>query len=298
MGVRSWIGMLALVVCGVAQASCPPAGETPASLLAMKAAQWRVSAQDDEAARQSLALRLLDCLADPDPVLRDDLAFEALSAWMRGKQLTQPTLQDLRVRLLAMLAGPPDTVGFRQPFAALTLAEVARVDRLASFLSVEERGELVARAAAYLAGGRDYRGFDAREGWRHGVAHGADLMLQLSLNPLLQRAQAEVMLAAIASQVLPAGGHFYLYGEPTRLMAPVFYLARRGWLQADDWQAWFDGLTARAAHAGPPTHASLAARHNLGAFLAALYASVQEATDEGRKTVLLPGLRKAMKAMD
>ena len=29
---------------------------------------------------------------------------------------------------------------------------------------------------------RDYRGFDAKQGWRHGVAHGADLLLQLSRN--------------------------------------------------------------------------------------------------------------------
>lgn len=51
---------------------------------------------------------------------------------------------------------------------------------------------------------RDLRGFDAVQGWRHGVAHGADLLLQLALNPALRRVQAEALLAAIASQVLPA----------------------------------------------------------------------------------------------
>jgi hypothetical protein len=40
-------------------------------------------------ARATLALGLLDCLKDPDPVLRDQVAFEAWSAWLRGKKLDE-----------------------------------------------------------------------------------------------------------------------------------------------------------------------------------------------------------------
>jgi len=39
------------------------------------------------------------------------------------------TLGDLRNRLMPMLANP-DAQGFRAPFAALVMAEVARTDRL------------------------------------------------------------------------------------------------------------------------------------------------------------------------
>ena len=56
----------------MAQAACPPAGHSRASLDALKAARWRV---DDAAVRQPLALGLADCLADPDPALRDGVAF-------------------------------------------------------------------------------------------------------------------------------------------------------------------------------------------------------------------------------
>lgn len=283
---------------GAAQAACPPAGQTRDSLRALKAAQWRLPSDGAEATRDALALGLVDCLADPDPQLRDGLAFEALSAWMRGKQLAPPTLQAIRTRLLAMLAAPADAAGFGPPFAALALAEVARVDRLQPFLSETERAELVDQGTRYLAAVRDYRGFDARDGWRHGVAHGADLMLQLSLNPQLQRAQGDAMLAAIATQVLPAGEHAYRYGEPERLMAPPFYLARRDWWTAAEWEAWFDALAARRQKGPPFTQTTLAQRHNLGAFLQAFYVAVQESPDAEQKARLLPGLRKAMKTLD
>jgi Protein of unknown function (DUF2785) len=289
--------VLALLIGSGAQAACPPAGQTRESLQALKAAQWRLAGEGAEAAREALSLGLLDCLADPDPLLRDAIAFEALSAWMRARQLSVATLQEIRARLMAVLAEPPDAAGFRQPFAALALAEVARVDRLQPFLAADERAALVERGTRYLAGVRDYRGHDARDGWRHGVAHAADLMLQLSLNPQLQRAQAEAMLEAIAAQAMPAGEHFYRYGEPDRLMTPVFYLGRRGWWQAEDWQAWFDALIARRTPGGATTEAGLAQRHNLGAFLAALYVAVQEQADDAMKQRLLPGLRKALKAL-
>lgn len=287
----------ALGAAGVAQAACPPAGETRASLLALKAGQWQATPALPAAAHQTLALALVDCLADPDPVLRDEIAFDALQTWMRGGLLTPATLHTLRSGLLATLAAPADAAGFRQPFAALVLAEVARVDRLQPFLTADERNTLVTQAARYLAGVRDLRGFDATEGWRHGVAHGADLLLQLALNPALQRTQADTLLDAIAAQVLPEAAQPWHHGEPGRLAAPVFFLARRDLLTPDDWQRWFDALAARVPRGAPTTPALLAQRHNLGAFLSGLYVGVQESPDAGVKTRLLPALRRALRAL-
>ena len=142
-----------------------------------------------------------------------------------------------------------------------------------------ERAALVAQAARYLAGVRDYRGFDARDGSRHGVAHGADLALQLSLNPALDQPMGEALLSANASQVLPSGEHAWRFGEAERLMAPVFHLGRRTWWTPVEWQTWFDGLLARRAPLAVPTPLGLAQRHNLVAFLSALYVTLLESTD-------------------
>ncbi len=293
---RSAIG--ALLLCGAlsAGAACPPAGLDKPALEALKKAQWSVV---DDARRQGLALELLDCLASPDPELRDGLAFEALSRWMRSKQIANATLQAMRAALVAQLrAGGADAAGFRQPFAALTLAEVARVDRLQPFLAPAERAGLVEAAAGYLAAVRDYRGFDARNGWRHGVAHGADLLLQLSLNPALDTAQLMAILAAVAAQALPPGEHFYVYGEGDRLMTPVFYTGRRNAFSTEEWSAWFAALAAARPKAEPPTQAALAARHNLSQFLLPLYASLKESGTPEMQARMLPGVTAALKTLD
>ena len=287
--------MLCLVVCGAAGASCPPGTTTKLALQILKQVEWKV---DDDNARQALALALLDCLASPDPELRDGVAFDAIAHWARAKALTPATLQSIRTTLLPRLLPDADGNGLVQPFAALTLAEVARADRVQPFLSDAERAELVRAATTYLTTLADYRGFDASEGWRHGVAHGADLLLQLSLNLALERAQLDAILAAVASQVMPANGHFYIYGEGERLMAPVFYIGRRGALSTPEWSEWFTRLSARRSNAARATQASLAASHDLAVFLLPLYASLRESGTPEMQAQMLPGVTAAVRSLD
>lgn len=275
---------------GLAYGACPPRAE----LDALKAAKWEVAA---DPARQVLAAAMLDCLANPDPVVRDQLGFEALQVWMRTKKIDVPTLHAMRSTLLTRLK-TADATGFAQPFSALALAEVVRADRVQPFLTAAQRGEIVDAASAYLSGVRDYRGFDQKEGWRHGVAHGADLMLQLALNPAIGAAEQRIMIGAISAQLTQASGsgHFFHYGEGERLMAPVFFLARRAMLDAAEWDSWF---AVAAAPPGPPvTQASLAHRHNLKGFLLPLYVSLAESKDAAQRERLLPIVTKALRQLD
>lgn len=285
-------GLLLLATAGAGFAACPPAGETRASLQLLKATAWKEPADDTK--RQALAVALLDCLAEPDPWLRDDVGFDAQVHWMRGGRLDDTTLAAIRQRLLAMLAAPPDAAGFAQPFAALVLAEVARVDRLRGNLSDEERAALVAQGTRWLAAWRDVRAFDEKEGWRHGTAHGADLMLQLALNRRLTRPQADLLLAAVAAQALPAGDNAWRHGEPDRLAAPVFYLAQGPLLDAAEWERWLLALAMKRQRT-PFNAVTLAQKHNLSAFLNSLYVATQETGSAETKARLLPGLRKALR---
>jgi hypothetical protein len=203
--------------------TCPPAGMSRDQLLELKTHEFAVA---DDARRQKLALDLVDCLGSTDQELRDGITYSAMSTWMRGKQLTPATVGKIMERLLAQLAPEqPDPAGVRRPFAALTLAEVVRVDRIDRFMTDSQLQHLIDVTTRYLQSIRDYRGFDEREGWRHGVAHTSDVMLQLAVNPRTSKVQLDQMLAAIATQVAPAGEHSYIYGEGDRLAQAVFYIA-------------------------------------------------------------------------
>ncbi len=278
-------------------ADCPPTGYDRASLEALKSAKFEMA----DVARQQLAIALLPCLGSADPVLRDGLAFEAYSTWMRADLLYQPTRLELLNQLRPMLMPEPrDPGGFRQPFAALVLSEVARTDRLASWMTAEQRAGLVDAAASYLASVRDYRGYDEREGWRHGVAHSADLVTQLVLNPAVDRAAIDRLLAAVAAQVAPPGEHAYVDGESERLARPVLFAAKRGLHTADDWRMWLVAVSSPAPlpdwGAAFQSRAGLAKRHNLQAFLYALYVNAQESGDVGMQS-LLPGLKAVFKTL-
>ncbi|KFN48641.1 DUF2785 domain-containing protein [Arenimonas composti] len=267
-------------------AACEGRGPARAELEALKAGGWVVA---DDGARQRLALGLLDCLGHPDPAVRDGIAYAALAHWLRADALDLVTRRTMLVRLQrelvhadfdgidmscvgrpAALPGP----GFRAPFAALVLSEVARTDRFAPWLDAGQRAELVEVATSYVAAVRDWRGFDETEGWRHGVAHGADLLMQLALNPALEKPQLDAILGAVASQVAPPG-HFYVYGESERLARPVLFVLQRGQHDDADWRAWLERVAAPAPMTAWSdaftSQTGLAKRHDTRAFLLALH---------------------------
>ena len=271
-------------------AMCPPSGYDKAGLQALKSAGFAVA---DPAGKQALAMGLVGCLGDPDPLLRDGIAYEALQHWMRAGDFDAAFLRRLRDALYAGLDAD-DASGVRRPFAALVLSEVARTDRVAPWMSPNEREAMLARATAYLGSVADYRGFEPAVGWRHGVAHGADWLLQLSLNPALEAPQLRRILDAVALQAVPAASHAYVFGESDRLVQPVAYVARRGVLAAADWQAWLDGLATRLGPMPASGDAAwLARRHDLTAFLSALYIQTDASQNEALRA-LKPQVAKAL----
>lgn len=294
--MRRFLSLLTLLACSLlpvaAEAACP-AADAPQLRGALKPG----AGEAELAVLQTQALNLASCLANPDPALRDGLGFELLSQWMRAKALKPETLQLLRERLLPALSGPDVTHGFHAPFAALTLAEIARVERLQPFLTATQRQDLLERACAYVAGVQDYRGFTPGEGWRHGVAHGADLLMQLSLNPALDVAAQRRILQAVASQVLAGGAHAYEFGEGQRLARPTLYAAWRGEVSAEDWQQWLTSTLAAATPNANPDAALLIRIHNAREFLWPLYVSLNESRDEALKARLLPAVRAALQKL-
>ena len=157
---------------------------------------------------------------------------------------------------------------------------------------------MVEKAAAYVESISDYRGFVDKEGWRHGVAHGADWLMELAHNPALERAQTDRILAAIAAQVVPDAAPAYVFGESGRLARPVIFIAQRGLYSEAEWTKWFNKLPPKI---GDPAQAYndshwLARRHDLMAFLMSMYIEVDQSEDANIH-LLKPEIVAAVKAV-
>lgn len=277
---------------------CPPADWNADRLAGLKAHGFEVA---DDGSRQELALALLSCLGDANAGIRDGIAFQAYSAWLRAGKLDEKTRLAMFKQLLpAISADAVDDEGFWQPFSSLVLAEIARADRKASFLSPAQRQQLVEAAARYVESVRDYRGFDQAQGWRHGVAHGADLLMQLALHEALDKSQLDRILAAVKSQIAPDGEHFYIYGESERLARPALFVAMRGLHSTQEWDNWFQQIAAPAPltnwQQAFQSNAGLAKRHNTKAFLLVVYTEIRHSQNENLGK-LVPGVTEALKVV-
>ncbi len=280
-------------------ALCPPAGMDKTALLSLKAREFEL-AVDAAMARDALAGELIDCLDHADPELRDGIAYEALTIWMRAGLLDALALRRIHSRLMARLrADSPDSQGFGKPFAALVLSELIKRDKTERFLSAAKLAASVETASGYMESIRDYRGFDPTEGWRHGIAHDADLLMALADHPGVDNEGLRRIISATGSQILAHDQHFYVHGEPERLARPLLVAARRGIMSADEWSEWL-GAFAREPSGGSlfMSASGLNRRHNLQALLLALYLNVNESSDKVLRGALRTPVIDAIRAIN
>jgi hypothetical protein len=80
---------------------------------------------------------------------------------------------------------------------------------------------------------------------------------------------------------VPASTHAYVFGEPGRLARPVMFVAKRGVHTEAEWNAWFSQFAPKLGDAklAYMDEAWLAKRHDLLAFLTALYLEADRSED-------------------
>lgn len=274
--------------------TCPPPGWDTTRLEQLKASGFEIA---DSREREEFARAIMACLPSPDPFLRDGIAFEALTHMLRADQLGAGMRIEMARELVARLSAEPGD-GFERPFAALVLSEVVRADMISAYLPSGLRDEIVSAATAFMRNVDDYRGFEEGAGWRHGVAHGADLLMQLARNPQVSSPeQLAAIRDAVGAQLAPSG-HSYVFGEPDRLMRPIIMLAQRGHFSESDWSEWFQSISSPAPFAAWgdvfQSKAGLAKLHNLRAFLYATWTNAHLSESKG-DDVLLAGAEAALR---
>jgi hypothetical protein len=263
-----------------AQSDCSPLGLT--SDLLEDAYASGFSSIEDKSIPEFLK-GMPSCLSSVDPFFRDQIAYEGTATLLRRNDVADPQLisalralrQDLVERLDDSVSDPD---GVMKPFAAIVLAEVARTDRISPWMTAEERLDSVAVASRYLSEVADYRAFEDGVGFRHGVAHGADLVLQLALNPEIPSEALLPLVDAISVQVAPQSGVAYITGEPDRLARALFYLMQRA-ENSDPLRQRITNLVTTLSDPAPyetwasvfRSEKSLTFCHNRRAFISALY---------------------------
>jgi hypothetical protein len=192
-------------------------------------------------------------LGDPDPEVRDGIAFPTMATW-----IDDGVYDDLLVGLgdgmchgldIGLGDFESDTV-FRRSFSALILTEC--IDRttkaaLGGPNVVLRWGD---RIMSWYARERDLRGFVAGKGWAHAVAHGADALGALARSPVLGRLELTVILDVIADRLLTPTDAFFVCGEGDRLAFATMHLLRRDILGIDVLEPWVARLAAGAVGRG------------------------------------------------
>ncbi|HYH96114.1 DUF2785 domain-containing protein [Hyalangium sp.] len=228
-----------------------------------------------------LGLALASCLGSPDPELRDGLAFELLTLWMRSGALSDTALRPLTATLVGQLddglgESGRDTV-FRRTFSALVLSEAIRRDTLQPFLTPEELTQVLTAAVRYLPREKDLRGFSDTRGWMHGVAHGSDLLWRLAMSPRVQQEGLEQILQAVAAKIAPPE-HAYVHNESDRLARVVVAVIRRGLVPPEVFSRWLEAVATPQGLASWEeafrSQAGLARLHNTKQFLRALHSAL------------------------
>lgn len=227
----------------------------------------------------TLSAVLVQCLASPDPVLRDNLGYEIYTAWLRGGTLTDEAARKLTTDLLSGMKAGLGEKGtesiFRRTFSALILSEVMRRDARNRFLTDTEFQQVIEGMAGYLQGEEDLRARNDTQGWMHGVAHAADVLWRIAENPRTTLQDMDTLLAALAIKVAPDQAAFYTHNEPERLARVITTIVARGDYPTEKLDTWISellyGTTWRSSF---DSEKGMARLHNTRNFFQALYFQV------------------------
>ena len=213
-------------------------------------------------------------LGDPDPEVRDGIAFPTMATW-----IDEGVYDDLLVGLgdgmchgldIGLGEVESDTV-FRRSFSALILTEcIDRTTRaaLGGPNVVLRWGD---RIMSWYSRERDLRGFVPGKGWAHAVAHGADALGALARSPVLGRLELTVILDVIADRLLMPTDAFFVCGEGDRLAYATMHLLRRDVLGIDVLEPWVARLAAGAVGRGSADRNPYLVAGNVQAYLRSLH---------------------------
>jgi hypothetical protein len=182
-----------------------------------------------EGLSQQVALdELLAMLADPDPAVRDELAYTVLERLI--PELDEAACLGLGDELAGRLAHPDLHV---RSFAALVLAPVVKRGVF--------RAAWLAEFEAWYPRELDLRGWDPGLGWLHAAAHGAELLGAFGLHPSVVPGR---MLNLAVERLRAPTDYVFAEMEDARLAHGIALTLTRPELPAAGSAGWLDDIEA------------------------------------------------------
>jgi hypothetical protein len=226
------------------------------------------------AALDDLTTDLVTMLGDPDPRVRDDIAYSVLSTWIADgvyDELLAGLGDGLVLGLRFGLGDDGTDTVLRRSFSAVCLAGVVARDNTVHTLHPTTVLTWADRSVAWFLAERDLRGWVPDRGLANAVGHGADLLATLTASRYLGAEELRVLLDVIAERLLVPTDHRFDADEADRLAFATMSLLHRDRIPVDTLERWLERLAAIWAEPVGPNERGPATRANAVAFARALH---------------------------
>jgi len=227
--------LVSLVSYSAAHAAVPSCSDAETALQHWRPIKDDLAASVEQA--NKLTPELVDCLGSPNPELRDGIAYELLTYWLRNDALNHTTQFRLLESLTANMLEARIEATLSRSFSALILAELMRADAQNSFMADTQRNQLLESAIDALKEERDFRGLDDEIGWIHPVAHLSDLLWRFTLHPKTTNEQIDQILDGVAYKVAPTTSS-YRFNESDRLARVISTAIRQSKISDEKMVLW------------------------------------------------------------
>ncbi|GAA5026359.1 hypothetical protein GCM10023258_20030 [Terrabacter aeriphilus] len=188
---------------------------------------------------------LVDDLASPDPAVRDEHAYAALTRLVRAGAVGPGDLPWLVSTMLERLGDERTEV---RTFAPLVLAALVEAGDANGVDPAEVARDWVPAVARWYVGEADLRGHDPQLGWLHAVAHGADFFGACGSAGV---GEAEPLLDALAQRLVAPTPFVWRDQEDDRLACALALVLARPGLGADAATGWLGPVRALFATGAP-----------------------------------------------
>jgi len=236
---------------------------------------------------------MLELIGYPEPELRDGLVYPFLEEVISQEILSpQDAVEILYIcmdenHLYYKLGGICDSV-FKRAFCCLIIAAILDANTKRKFLSVDALDEVFIKVLDYLEKEKDVRGYVEGKGWAHAMAHGADMLQCLVLNPQIDSDKYPDVLSTI-EVCLFKDTATYIDQEEERFVGVVRAMMDKG-LQGDVLERWIQLLLSRMANlyaAEGFSYKYYRANVNVINFLKALYFNLKKDGDRLKLRVFI-----------